>query len=98
DLREPVQLGGRVAARPRELGEPLTRIDGGRRGRRMPLDVALERLCRARGIAALGPQLRRAPRRLAAHGRVAVGLGDALELARGARGVARLEIRDREIR
>src|SRR5690606_18519751 len=67
DLAEPTQLLGPIPPGSRELGEPLPGVDGWRNRRRMPLDVARQR---ARGpglIAALEPQLRRAPCGLAAH-------------------------------
>src|SRR5690606_31864832 len=90
-------LLGPIPPGSRELGEPLPGVDGWRNRRRMPLDVARQR---ARGpglIAALEPQLRRAPCGLAAHRRIAVAVRYALELARRARRIARFDVRDREI-
>src|SRR5690606_3938889 len=83
---------------PCELREALPRIDGRRRGGRMPLDVALECERGPGRIAALGPQLRGSPGRLASYRGVVVGIGDPLELAGGSGRVTGLEIGDGKIR
>ena len=98
EVAHPARALGVVAGRADELDELLPRFDRFGHGLRITLDEAAERRRRgdalARGLVELG----RAPQRLALDLDRPVAVGDALELARGARAVAGFDVRDGELR